>query len=170
MAVFNWLGILPCAIIPLIIGFIYYHPKVFGTAWMNIAGMTEARMKDANMGKVFGFTLLLGVVLSVFFMPVVLHAMHAFSLVSPAGGGPADENGAPYQDALAFVTKYGGNFRTFKHGAFHGILTALFVIWPTLGIISLFERKSWKYTAIHLGYWTITFALMGGIICAYGLK
>jgi hypothetical protein len=170
MAAFNWMGILPCCLIPLLVGFIYYHPKVLGTAWMNIAGMTEEKMKNANMGKIFGFTLLLGVLLSVFLMPVVLHSMSVFSLISPAGGGPADENGEGYKDALAFISKYGGNFRTFKHGMLHGTITALFCVWPVLSILSLFERKGWKYTAIHLGYWVITLALMGGVICAYGLK
>jgi hypothetical protein len=170
MLPFNWIAILPTCLIPLLIGFIYYHPKVLGNTWMKIAGMNEESMKNANMGKIFGFTLLFGVLLSVFILPTVLHAMHAFSLISPAGGGPADPNSPGFQDAQAFLAKYGGNFRTFKHGVLHGVLSALMGIWPTLGIVSLFERKGWKYTAIHLGYWVITLGLMGGVICAYGVK
>jgi hypothetical protein len=41
---------------------------------------------------------------------------------------------------------------------------------PTLGILSLFERKSFKYVAIHVGYYLITLGLMGGLVCAYGVK
>jgi Protein of unknown function (DUF1761) len=170
MLPFNWIAILPTCLIPMLVGFIYYHPKVLGTAWMKIAGMNEESMKNANMGKIFGFTLIFGVFLSVFLLPVVLHAMHAFSLVLPPGGGDLDPQSAAAQDVTAFIAKYGGNFRTFGHGAFHGILTALVGIWPTLGIVSLFERKGWKYTAIHLGYWVITLGLMGGVICDYGVK
>jgi hypothetical protein len=66
-----------------------------------------------------------------------------------------------------FLDKYGNNFRTFKHGAFHGILSALFFATPVLGINALFERKSFKYIFVHAGYWMLTLALMGGVICAY---
>lgn len=168
MLEFNWPAILASGLIPLLVGGIYYNPKVLGNAWMKASGLDEARLKGANMTKIFGFTLLLGLLLSVFFMPVVLHAIHVFSLVSPEGGGQAVPGTPEVQDALAFLEKYGDNFRTFKHGAFHGIIAALFCVWPVLGIVALFERKGWKYTAIHLGYWVITFALMGGVVCAYG--
>lgn len=170
MLQFNWLAILASGLLPLFVGAVYYNPKVLGNAWMNASGIAEERLKNANMTKIFGFTLLLGLLLAVFFMPIVLHAIHVYSLVAPPGGGAAVPDSPGMQDALAFLEKYGGNFRTFKHGAFHGIIAAVFCVWPVLGIVALFERKGWKYTAIHLGYWAITFALMGGVICAYGLK
>jgi hypothetical protein len=31
----------------------------------------------------------------------------------------------------------------------------------------LFERKGFRYIAINGGYWIISMALMGGIICAF---
>ena len=37
----NWLAILAGAVVPMILGFIWYHPKVFGTAWMDAMGMSE---------------------------------------------------------------------------------------------------------------------------------
>jgi len=38
------------ALVPTIIGFIWYNPKVFGTAWMASAGLTmETAMKGFNM-------------------------------------------------------------------------------------------------------------------------
>jgi hypothetical protein len=69
-----------------------------------------------------------------------------------------------YQD---FMSKYGQNFRTFKHGVFHGVLYALLFATPIIGILALFERKSFKYVAIHAGYWIITLGLMGGLICQF---
>ena len=70
--------------------------------------------------------------------------------------------------AADFLAKYGRKFLSFRHGALHGVIAALFGIWPVIGINALFERRGWKYTAIHLGYWVITFALMGGVICGFG--
>ena len=34
-------------LIPLLVGFIWYNPKVFGTAWMNVNGFTDPeKMKE----------------------------------------------------------------------------------------------------------------------------
>ena len=62
---------------------------------------------------------------------------------------------------------YGENFRTFKHGALHGTIAGIFFALPVFGIIALFERRSWKYVLIHLGFWVITLALMGGVLCQW---
>jgi hypothetical protein len=162
---FNWLAILSTSLIPLVVGFVYYNPKVMGTAWMRVTGITPESAAGANMAKVMGLTWLLGILLSTFFLPVVFHAMSVTSLVAPEAG-VADPNAT--QDAADFLAKYGRKFLSFRHGALHGVIAALFGIWPVIGITALFERRGWKYTAIHLGYWVITFALMGGVICGFG--
>jgi hypothetical protein len=77
---------------------------------------------------------------------------------------PTSEAG---QMVAAFLEKYGNEFRTFKHGLLHGVISAISIALPILGIVALFERKSAKYIFIHLGYWVITLGIMGGIICAY---
>ena len=64
------------------------------------------------------------------------------------------------------MDQYGQNFRTFKHGAFHGTLSGIFYAFPIIAINALFERRSWKYIWIHTGYWILTLALMGGTVCA----
>ena len=66
-----------------------------------------------------------------------------------------------------FMSQFGDNYRTFKHGALHGTLTGITFALPIIGIVSLFERKGWAYIGIHAGYWTLTLALMGGIISAW---
>ena len=60
-----------------------------------------------------------------------------------------------------------GKFRTFKHGALHGTMAGIFIALPILGTNALFERKGWKYILINTGYWTVTLAIMGGIICQF---
>ena len=42
------------AIVPLIVGSIWYNPKVFGSAWMNVNGFNEEKLKEGfNMPLVF---------------------------------------------------------------------------------------------------------------------
>jgi len=41
-----------------VVGFVYYHPKVLGTAWMNAEGLTEEQLQKGNMAKIFGLSFL----------------------------------------------------------------------------------------------------------------
>jgi hypothetical protein len=155
------------AIVPLLIGFIYYNPKVLGTAWMNASGLTEEKLKEANMGKIFGFTYLFAFMYAFVLFMFVVHQTDIYSLY--AGDPNIRVEGSAVSNRVAsLMLELGDNFRTFKHGAFHGVVIGLFTVLPVLGINSLFERKSFKYIFIHTGYWVITTALMGGILCQWG--
>jgi len=50
----------------LIIGFLWYHPKTFGTAWMRGVGMTDEKMGSGNMALRYGLTFLMAFVISVY--------------------------------------------------------------------------------------------------------
>ncbi len=56
------------------------------------------------------------------------------------------------------------NFKTFKHGAFHGMVMAMLIGLPILGTNALFEGRSLLYILVNMGYWTCCFAIMGGIL------
>ena len=147
--------------IPLVTGFIWYNPKVFGNAWMKSAGMTEENMKGANMILIFGLCYLFGVMLSIALMPIVIHQMGLFSALQ------GDETPGTAAYMKNFFDTYGSRFRTFKHGTLHGTIAGLFIALPVLGTCALFERKGFKYVAVHTGYWMLTMALMGGVLCAF---
>lgn len=163
---FNWIVILGSAIIPLIVGGLWYSPFLFANAWMKAADMTEEKIKGSNMAMIFGLTLVLGVLMSFILMPNVIHQMHYYSILAD-NPEMKDPNSALSQAAKTFMDNYGTNFRTFKHGAFHGALLGIFMGLPIIGIISLFERRTRSYVFIHAGYFILTLALMGGVICAF---
>jgi hypothetical protein len=155
------------ALIPMVVGFIYYNPKVVGGAWMKVNGFTLEGMREgSNMGLSLGLSYLLSVMLAFLLPSIVIHQSHLKSIVLGVDGlGVA---GSEVQNLLdAFMTKYGTNFRTFKHGAFHGVIASLFFALPIVGINAIFERRGGKYVLIHLGYWAITLCLMGGCICQF---
>ncbi|MEZ5045971.1 MAG: DUF1761 domain-containing protein [Chitinophagaceae bacterium] len=153
------------ALVPLLVGFLWYNPKIFGTAWMNASGMTEEKAKGANMPLIFGLTYVLGLFLSTALYPMVIHQMGVFSVLqTPDFNTPNSEASLFFKD---FYSKYGSNFRTFKHGVFHGVLGGLFIGLPIIAVNALFERKGFKYIAINVGYWVISMAIMGGIICQW---
>jgi hypothetical protein len=52
------------ALIPTIIGMIYYNPKVMGGIWMDASGMTEKKIQSGNMPLIFGLSFVLAFLLS----------------------------------------------------------------------------------------------------------
>ncbi|MGL4597493.1 MAG: DUF1761 domain-containing protein [Bacteroidia bacterium] len=162
----NFLILLLAALVPLLIGFIWYNPKVLGTAWMNASGLTEEKLKGSNMIVIFGLTYLFSLMASTVISYIVIHQSGIYStLASEEGFGVPGSAIQTYIDD--FMKNYGQNFRTFKHGMLHGAVTAIFFVLPIIGINALFERRGFKYIMIHVGYWFISLMLMGGIICQF---
>ncbi|RVT74383.1 DUF1761 domain-containing protein [Flavobacterium sufflavum] len=156
----NFLALFVAALSTLIVGFIWYNPKVFGTIWMKESGLTEEKLKGANMPVIFLMAVFFAFLIAMIIQFLTIHQWGAFSMT---GGNVATAK----PSYTAFMADYGTAFRTFKHGAFHGFLTGLFLAFPMIATNALFERKSWKYTFINSGYWIICFMIMGGIICAW---
>ena len=136
MGSINYVSIALASVTPMIIGFIYYHPKVFGTIWMKSLGLTEEDLQKGNMAIIFGVSLIMSFLLS-------------FVLLN--------FNNDVGQE---------GEFDTFAHGAWHGMFIGVLVATPVLVTNGLFERKNWKNLLINVGYWLITLATMGGIVDA----
>lgn len=164
----NWMAILVAALIPMIVGFIWYHPKVFGNAWMKLVNLNLEEARKMNMLMVLGLTYFLGLLVAMQLNYMVIHQNHLYSIIAgePNAADPTSEAGAVVQ---RFMDQYGDRFRTFKHGAFHGALAGLFLALPVLAVNAMFERKSWRYIWINAGFWTLCFILMGGIICGWRL-
>ncbi len=162
---FNFLILFVSALVPLITGFVWYGP-LFKDAWMKEMNFTEESMKGANMGLIFGLCYILGLVISAGLMPAVIHQMGIFSTLAGEPGFN-EQTGEAFNTFSSLMETYGDRFRTFKHGALHGGLIGFFIAMPILSIQAMFERKSFKYIAINAGYWIITLAIMGGIICEW---
>lgn len=156
----NYLAILVAAIVPLIIGLLWYSPKLFGSVWMREAEMTEAKMKKGNMAVIFGITLFLSFLLSFFLQQLTNHQTGAIQLT----GGDLEFAKPSFHQ---FMADYGMAFRTFRHGALHGALAGVFLFFPVIAINGLFERKSWTYIFVNSGYWLVTLTIMGAIVCGW---
>lgn len=158
------------ALVPSILGFIWYHPKVFGTAWMKAAGVTPESAKTMNMPVVFGVSLLMSFLLAFSLTGIVIHQNGLFGmLMDHTNQNPAmaDKNSELYGHVKYLMDNYGTNFRTFKHGALHGTILGIFTILPVIATGALFERKGFKYIAINAGYWIVALAIMGAIVCHF---
>jgi hypothetical protein len=153
---------LVAALAALVLGFIWYNPKVFGGIWMRETGMTEEKARGANMAVMLLMTLIYSFLIAFILQMLTIHQFGALGMI---GGDPAAPGVKP--SFTAFMNDYGTNFRTFKHGALHGFMAGLFFALPVIGVGALYERRSWKYTLVAGGYWVVSCAIMGGIICGW---
>jgi hypothetical protein len=162
----NFLLVFAFALIPLMIGMIWYSKALFGNAWMAASGLTEEKAKSGNMALTIGIAYLFSLMLSFIMYPVVIHQMSFSSMLQAQLMADATKESATafLNDGLA---KYGHEFRTFKHGMLHGTIAAVFMALPLIGTCAIFERRSFKYIMIHLGYWIISLMLLGGAICQF---
>jgi hypothetical protein len=159
---FNFYAILAATLVSLLVGFVWYNPKVFGTIWMNETGMTEEKAQQGNMLKIFGLTIVYSFLISFMLSGMVIHQFGAMGMI---GGDPSKID--PASSYFAFMTEYGNAFRSFQHGALHGFITGLLFVLPITAINGLFDHKSWKLILVTGGYWVVTLTIMGAIICGW---
>jgi len=118
------------------------------------------------MALIMGLSYLLSVVLAFGLLPLVIHQFGVDQLL---GTHLKDKVVGPEIKIYLenFKATYGDMHRTFKHGALHGAVAAVFTALPLIAINALFERRGAKYIGIHFGYWFVTMTLMGGILCQW---
>jgi hypothetical protein len=163
----NILAILTASLIPLLIGALWFNPKVFGNALMKANGIdpNDPNMKRGHKPVVYIVTFIMSLIIAFFLQAMVIHQFHLYSMFYKLPvTDPSTPAGSLFKSVMDMV---GTSYRTFKHGAFHGFLSGLTIITPVLTVQYLFEGKGFKFIAIHALYWTISLMIMGGILSAW---
>ncbi|EAQ98377.1 DUF1761 domain-containing protein [Congregibacter litoralis] len=128
----NWFAVLAAAFAGFVVGGLWYSPLLFGNLWMRVAGVSEEQVAQGNKARIFGFTLIFLLIMSVCL---------AMFLATPD--------------------------ITLQKGALYGFLTGFGWIFFAIGVVALFELRSWSYILINGGYWVVTMTLMGAILGAW---
>lgn len=159
----NWLIIPITALLPLIIGYIWYHPKVFGTKLSVISGEPVIeKLSFRNIGLIYFFSILLAYVLTL--MSVHQSAIYQLFFMDPE---LANTNSEYYLFIEEFMSKYGGRHRSFGHGMIHGAEAGLLFGLALIGITTLMQNKPLKQVWIHIIFWVVCCSLMGGVLCEF---
>lgn len=145
MPTINWLAILAAALVPTVIGMLFYGP-LFEKQWLSSLGKTKAEMEPSNPGLTYGLAMFMAFVAALG-MKMTIELVHK------------DLNSA---GELVF-----GSFHTFGHGAIHGLGLALTLVVPIVVSLSLFQKNSGKNIILNVVFWIICFMLMGGILDAW---
>lgn len=158
----SWM-FLVAALIPMIVGAIWYSPKVFGTKWMKINGFTEEGLSKGNMPLIFGLAYFFSIVLGLGLSGMVNHQTSVYQLMVPEVQVAGSSAETMFKELMA---TFGNHHRNWGHGALHGGMAAILTALPLIAINSLFERRGAAYILIHFGYWFVTLTAMGALLCA----
>ena len=167
MLVNLWAGL-----VPVVLGAIWYNPYLLGQLWPVGVSLTKEKATAGYMGLIAVLTLVAGYYVAQSLGSIVIHQHGVYSMLA---GVPdmKDANSELSKTVQGLMDKYGTNYRTFKHGAYHGAWTGAKFALPILLVVglvkggdgSLGQRISW--ILIHAMFWTACLTLMGGIVCAY---
>lgn len=167
---FNILVHLLAALVPMIVGFIWYHKSVFGTAWMNAAGMTDEKVKGGNMPVIFGLSFVMAFLLSLAYKALADHGVQfaAFFRSVEEHGMGIDAASAFGSELKGYIDAYVTKYHTWRSGIPHSLAISIPVILPIIVTNALFERKSFKYMMVNWGYWAVTLCLMFMVVAQWG--
>lgn len=141
----NIAAIIVAALIPCIIGGLYYGP-LLGKPWLTSLGKSAEEMKPNNPIVAYGLAILMAALIAMS-LNMMLQLVHK----------DVNEEGE-----LFFNT-----FRTFKHGALHGALLAISFVMPVIVSHGIFQKHSAKNILLNAVYWIICFTLMAGLLDAW---
>lgn len=139
---FNFLAIIVAALIPNIIGALFYGP-IFGKPWMASLGMTKEDFEGRNEPLIYGSALLLSFMIA-FFLKFIIEFIHK----DVSSGGE-----------LVY-----GSFHTFGHGMLHGAMLAVTLVVPVIISLGLFQKTKAMNIILNTSFWVICYAVMGGIL------
>ena len=143
----NFLAILVATLIPMVMGFIYYHPSLLGTKWMAANGFRKETLTPPKPA-MYLLALICSFLLAMFFWSWV------------TGGGGMEQ--MQVKDPVD-----GHSYVTFQHGVAHGIIFSITVLLPIFVTMKIFEHRSWSWAFVNWGYWGITAILMNGLLSAW---
>ncbi len=159
----NFLILIATSVIPFLIAFGWYHPKLFGgDNWTKIAGLTEAQVSNPVKVTKLLLTLLLNFLIAFGLYNLVVHESGVFGMLG------ADLEAMKTGTAKAFLAEYSGHDQNIGHGLIHGLVATILFVVPLLGYTTIFDRKSGKYFLVNLGFWMISLTIMGGVIAKWG--
>ena len=159
----NIMIIIASAFIPFIIAMVWFNKNLFGgEKWHLMSDMSAEKAASP----IKPIKLVLSLILNVFLaFGMFLFSIHETGVFGMVGG---DLELMKTGTAAAFLSEYGGNFHTLTHGIVHGIAATMYFVFPILGYVTIFEKKSGKYFLVYLSYWLITLVLMSIVICLWG--
>ncbi len=131
----NWIAVVLCVVVNLVVGSLWYHPKTFYPAWAKAKGRPSNPSAGSNMTPIWALTIIASIVIAV---------SMAFVVKTIGNAMPGGVN--------------------LVNGALVGFMLWLGFIAPAYLINSLFAGPAYKAWAIEIGEYLVAFLVMGAIL------
>lgn len=156
----NFIAIGIISLIPLVIGYFWYHPnsKIRNWSKINFVDYGDLKIKQVVALFIFSATLIFG------YINIVIHQMGFYELFFTDIMMGSDEAQIIVDN---FLNEYGNKHRHFGHGVFHGIINAFVFALPFIGIHAILEGRGLKYVLHHFLFWLVTSAIVCGLISEF---
>ncbi len=161
MIKFNWLLLSLTSLVPIIVAYLWFNPSIYVRIFK---GWDLSQFNIRWTPSSISILLVLGFMYSITLSYQVIHQLHFQSLLMNEVGFMKQE-GSAYKDLVYIFELYGKNFRSFSHGAFHGLLNSIFIVLPILVYGRFASGSSWRSVFFQWLFWTICGVTMGGLIC-----
>jgi len=158
----NWYFLFLAPIIPVALSFIWYHPSLFGKVVARNSGQAIGQI--GNLARI-GWVYLFGLLIAYMTLVLTVHQIgpHLLFFGEPEMSNPD----YPAHAFLAnFIDQYGDRHRSFGHGMVHGSELSFLLSLGVLGSSAVMEGRPIKNVWVHVGFWAICGALMGGVLAA----
>jgi len=154
------------AAFPILIGAVYYHPKILGRTWLSTADISSEVLMVGSRPKILLLSYLFGLFMSYVIFLFAVHQSSIYQLF--LHDKDLLESGTGLHNYVnSFMDDYGDKHRTFGHGVIHGMELCLLMGLAMIGTTALREQRSMKYVWIHVIFWVICGGAIGGVLCAY---
>lgn len=149
------------AFVPLILGFVWYQPKMPWIRW--IGDRDPLRIQRPSFIKLL---LLYGLSAALVFvyMNLIIYQIGFYELFfTDVMRGDQESK----RIAEEFLAVYGHKHRHLGHGLFHGLIDAFALALPFIAFYSVVEKTDRKRTMVHFGFWAICSTLIGGLVAQF---
>ena len=148
---------LSAALVPVVVAAIWYNPYLLGRLWGSEIGLAKERVTALKILIIAVFTFIAGYNMVGLIGSIVIHQHGIYSML--ANEPDVHKQGTElYNTVQGLMDKYGNNFRTFKHGSYHGYNAGIYFVLPLLLIIGVVETKRVSWILVHAAYATICLA------------
>ena len=148
------------AFIPLGIGFYWYAPSSVISKWASAKFKAPSHLgvRQILLYYLFSLAFVYG------YMNLIIHQLGFYELFfTDIMKGSAEAKHITQE----FLAKYGDKHRHFGHGVFHGVINAVIIALPFIGVQAIVEGKSIRVVMHHFSYWLVASALVGGCISQF---
>ena len=161
---FNYFVVIVTTIIPILLAKIWFSESI--RSLFKLAPSTSQNDLSNKSILFFAILLLLSFFFSISMHYQVIHQFHFKSMFLDEVGFN-ESQGSAFKAFEYIMNSYGAKFRTYGHGMFHGLLSAIFIVLPILFLFKIEFNLTKKALFYYWLYFALTMMIVGSIICHF---